>query len=122
MKKIAYVYIVAASLLLMSCEDFLDTKNYTKKDTSNYPETVTDAEQVLTGIYSNLNYSSAAPHTSYFYAAELASDDRFGGGGENDKLMQSLDLLMNNGKNMIEEFWKVRYGYFPSKHGHRNPG
>ena len=109
MKNLSFILVIAASLLLMSCEDFLDTTNYTKKDTSNYPETVTDAEQMITGIYSNLNYSSASPQVSYFYAAELASDDRFGGGGENDKLMQSLDLLMNNGSSMLEEFWKVRY-------------
>ncbi len=109
MKNILFILVFAVSLLLMSCEDFLDTTNYTKKDTSNYPETVTDAEQMITGIYSNLNYASASPQTSYFYAAELASDDRFGGGGENDKLMQALDLLMNNGSNMVEEFWKVRY-------------
>lgn len=109
MRNLSYIFVIAASLLLMSCEDFLDTTNYTKKDTSNYPETVTDAEQMLTGIYSNLSYSSASPHTSYYYAAELASDDRFGGGGENDKLMQSLDLLMNNGSSMLEEFWRVRY-------------
>jgi len=109
MKNLSIILVFAASLILMSCEDFLDTTNYTKKDTSNYPETVTDAEQMITGIYSNLNYSSASPQTSYYYAAELASDDRFGGGGENDKLMQALDLLMNNGSSMLEEFWTVRY-------------
>ncbi|MDX8338055.1 RagB/SusD family nutrient uptake outer membrane protein [Draconibacterium sp. IB214405] len=109
MKNLLFILVFAISLLLMSCEDFLDTTNYTKKDTSNYPETVTDAEQMITGIYSNLSYSSASPHTSYYYAAELASDDRFGGGGENDKLMQALDLMMNNGSSMLEEFWRVRY-------------
>jgi len=109
MKNLSIILVIASSLLLMSCEDFLDTTNYTKKDTSNYPETVTDAEQMITGIYSNLSYGSASPQTSYYYAAELASDDRFGGGGENDKLMQALDLLMNNGSSMLEEFWKVRY-------------
>lgn len=109
MKNLLFILVFAISLLLMSCEDFLDTTNYTKKDTSNYPETVTDAEQMITGIYSNLSYSSASPQTSYYYAAELASDDRFGGGGENDKLMQALDLMMNNGSSMLEEFWRVRY-------------
>lgn len=109
MKNLSFILVIAASLLLMSCEDFLDTTNYTKKDTSNYPETVTDAEQMITGIYSNLSYSSANPHQSYYYVAELASDDRFGGGGENDKLMQSLDLIMNNGSSMLETFWETRY-------------
>lgn len=108
MKKLLYI-LTASALLFTSCEDFLDTKNLTKKDTSNYPETVGDAEQMLTAIYSNLNYAAGSPQTSYFYAAELASDDRFGGGGENDKLMQSLDLLMNNGSSMLESFWSTRY-------------
>lgn len=109
MKNLLYVCVAASSLLFMSCEDFLDTKNLTKKDTSNYPETLTDAEQMITGIYSNLNYAAADPHQTFFYAAELASDDRLGGGGENDKLMQSLDLLMNYQSSMLETFWKVRY-------------
>ena len=108
MKKLLYI-LTASALLFTSCEDFLDTKNLTKKDTSNYPETVGHAEQMLTAIYSNLNYAAGSPQTSYFYAAELASDDRFGGGGENDKLMQSLDLLMNNGSSMLESFWSTRY-------------
>lgn len=109
MKNIFYIGLAAISLLFMSCEDFLDTKNLTKKDTSNYPETVTDAEQMITGVYSNLNYAAAEPHNSFFYAAELASDDRLGGGGENDKLMQSLDMLMNYQSSMLEGFWKTRY-------------
>ena len=79
MKNLLYICITAASLLLMSCEDFLDTKNLTKKDTSNFPMTVTDAQQMITGIYSSLNYAVANPSSSYYYVAELAADDRFGG-------------------------------------------
>lgn len=108
MKNISYI-IMSALLLLTGCQSFLDTENYTKKDTSNFPETVDDAKQVLTGIYSNLNAATASPQTSFFYAAELASDDRFGGGGENDKLMQGLDLLMNYQSNMLSDFWATRY-------------
>ncbi len=109
MKNYRYIIIAAASLLLMSCEDFLDTKNLTKKDTSNFPQTVTDAEQMLTGIYAALNYAVASPGSSYFYVAEIASDDRFGGGGENDKATQADDLLMNYGTDMLEDFWTARY-------------
>jgi len=109
MKNLVYICITAASLLLMSCEDFLDTKNLTKKDTSNYPQTVTDAQQMITGIYSNLNYAAAAPGSSSFFVAELAADDRFGGGGENDKMWQALDLMMNAGPSMLQDFWNVRY-------------
>ncbi len=109
MKNFIYIIVATTSLLLMSCEDFLDTSNATKKNTSNWPETVEDAEQLLAGIYSTLNLATENPQESYFYAAELASDDRFGGGGENDKLMQALDLLMNYQSSMLEDFWEARY-------------
>ena len=109
MKNYIYIFIAAASLLLMSCEDFLDTKNLTKKDTSNFPQTVTDAEQMLTAIYADLNLGAASPGSSYYYVAELAADDRFGGGGENDKATQAVDLLMNYGSSMLEDFWTARY-------------
>ena len=109
MKNIIYICLAASSLLLMSCEDFLDTKNLTKKDTSNYPATVADAQQMITGIYSNLNYAVATPLSSSYMVSELVADDRFGGGGENDKATQALDLMLNYGSNMLQDFWNVRY-------------
>jgi starch-binding outer membrane protein, SusD/RagB family len=111
MKKFKYLIAAAASvaMLFTSCDDFLDTENLTQKDTSNYPKTVTDAQQVIAGIYNNLNVVNANPHQSFLYVSELASDDRLGGGGENDKLMQAEDLLMNYEPTMLEQFWKDRY-------------
>ncbi len=109
MKKLIYLAVAAATMLFISCEDFLDTENLTKKDTSNYPQTLTDAQQVVAGIYNNLNVVCANPQYSFLYVAELASDDRLGGGGENDKLMQAEDLMMNYSSNMLEQFWKDRY-------------
>lgn len=107
MKKL--LYLVAASLLFASCEDFLDSKNYTMKDTSNFPETIEDAQQMLAGTYSTLNQAAASPLSSFFAVAELASDDRFGGGGENDKMAQALDLLMNYNTDMLKDFYAARY-------------
>src|SRR5690606_38397102 len=46
---------------------------------------------------------------SHFYMAELASDDRFGGGGENDRDMQGLDHLMNTQPDRFLSFWTARY-------------
>jgi hypothetical protein len=110
MKKILYPLIAAAVCMwATSCEDFLDTNDYTQKNSLEYPLTAEDAAQVITGIYNNLNIASANPQMSFFYASELASDDRLGGGGDNDKLMQALDLLMNYQPDMLEQFWKDRY-------------
>jgi len=101
--------VAATAVLFTGCENFLDTQNLTEKDTSNYPQTLTDAEQVVAGVYNNLNTVCANPQYSFLYAAELASDDRLGGGGENDKLMQAEDLMMNYSSSMLEQFWSDRY-------------
>src|SRR5690606_7414158 len=92
-----------------SCEKILDSQSYDKKNTSNFPATVTDANQMLTGIYSTLSQAISNPQHTHFYMAELASDDRFGGGGENDKDMQGLDHLMNTKTSRFEPFWAARY-------------
>lgn len=107
MKKI--IYITALATTLASCESFLDTESYTKKNTGNFPVTVADAEFMVTGIYSTLSAAISNVQNSHFYMAELASDDRFGGGGENDKDMQGLDHLMNTQPNRFETFWTARY-------------
>ncbi len=109
MKKILYSALAAATLLLTGCESFLDTQNLTEKNTSNYPETVVDAQQVVAGVYNNLSVVNASPQSSFLFVSELACDDRLGGGGENDKLMQAVDLMMNNGKDMLGQFWTDRY-------------
>lgn len=101
--------LIFAALLCVSCEDFLDTQNVTKKDTSNFPLSATDADNMITGVYATLSRAISDPQNTYFYAAELASDERFGGGGENDKAFQGMDHLLNVGPNQFETFWTARY-------------
>ena len=48
MKKI--ISIICAVVLFVSCEDWLDTKNITQKDNSNFPETEADVRDFVTGI------------------------------------------------------------------------
>jgi len=107
MKKI--IYLVAAALLCMSCDSFLETENLTKKNTSNFPRTATDAENMLTGVYSILTQSTSSVQYSYFFVSEIASDDRFGGGGENDKEFQGADHLLNVGPDYYKSFWTASY-------------
>lgn len=81
------LYVAAAALALTSCEDFLDTESYTQKNTTNFPQNAEDVQLAMVGVYNTLNTAVGDPQCTYFYAAELAADDRFGGGGDNDKLM-----------------------------------
>ncbi|MFC3199835.1 RagB/SusD family nutrient uptake outer membrane protein [Parapedobacter deserti] len=107
MKRILYITMLACTMT--GCERFLDTESYDKKNTGNFPRTAADAEQMITGIYSTMSTAiSDAVHT-HFYMAELASDDRFGGGGDQDRDMQGLDHLMNTQPNRFQPFWRARY-------------
>jgi len=101
--------IVVGILTLSSCERFLDTESHDKKNTGNFPLNATDAEQMITGIYSTFSTAIADAAHTHFYTAELASDDRFGGGGENDRDMHGLDHLMNTQPNRFLPFWRARY-------------
>jgi len=109
MKKITYLALIIATMLITGCEKFLDTQDLTHKNTTNYPATYEDAQQEIAGIYNNLNVVNATPHESFLFVAELASDDRYGGGGVNDKLFQAVDLMMNYSVDMMLQFWKDRY-------------
>lgn len=108
MKK--YLALAAACLLSLSgCENFLDTTNYTKKNSDNYPTSAADADNMVTGVYSILNGISRDYTSSNFFISELASDDRFGGGGANDKHMTGMGHLMNYGTDMLKAGWTNYY-------------
>lgn len=111
MKKILNIAAVAAlALSFASCESFLDTTNYWSKDSSNFPVNATDAEQMLAGIYNNLNVSIGNNvHVNHFLWSVAASDDALGGGGANDQTMQAEDLLLNFGTDMYNNFYVDRY-------------
>jgi len=107
MKKTLLILLAAG--MLTSCEKFLDSESYDKKNTENFPASVADANIMLTGIYNSLSRAVSFAEHSPFYMSELASDDRFGGGGENDRDMQGLDHFMNTAPNRFLPFWSARY-------------
>ena len=101
-----YLLMAAVGLMsLTSCEDFLDTESYTKQTSDNFPASSTDVDNMVTGVYSVLNTLSKDFTSSNFWVSELASDDRFGGGGANDKHFQAPDHLLNFGTDMLRPAW-----------------
>ena len=108
MKKLKYLLVVVTTIMFVGCVD-LDTNDLMHKNTSNYPQGVVDAQQVVAGIYNNLNVTNANPGSSFLFVANLASDDRFGGGGVNDRLFQSVDLLMSSNTDLLRQHWIDRY-------------
>ncbi len=109
MKKIIFLFTVGLAITgLISCS-IDNVSNITEQSTENFPVTDSDAIATLAGIYENLNAVNANPQESFLFNAMLASDDQFGGGGTNDKLMQAVDLLCNYNTNMTYDFWAQRY-------------
>ena len=110
MKKI---YLFAASLAMtfgMSSCGIDDVENYGEIPAGNFPVTEEDADAAIAGVYNTLNDVMQDPqNSSFIYNALLASDDMLGGGGENDKLMQALDLLCNNGSDMTNNLYVKKY-------------
>ena len=108
MKNIIYLLVIALILpLLLGCEDFLDTRSYTTKDGGSFPKTPDDANQLVTGIYAQFN--QIGPMADYFFLSDHMSDDRFGGGGENDKSIQAISHLMYANPDEFGWYWSGRY-------------
>lgn len=101
-----FIFVISV-LFLASCEDFLDTKNLTKKDTSTFPRTESDVEMLISAAYQNI--VQIAPLNNPFYVSELVSDDRFGGAGFSDKDNRAIERLLRNGENQFSNPWKNMY-------------
>jgi len=102
--------ICLASMMAVSCENFLDTVSYTESNTSNFPASAEDAQQLVTGIYSTLNtdlYDNCG--TNYFVYANVCSDDEFGGGGADDTDIQAVDHILYDVVSYQQDYWTACY-------------
>lgn len=115
MKSLKYMALATSLVLLAGCNDFLDTDNLTKKDTSNFPKSQVDAEEMITGIYSVFNLSLANPEQDPFFIFEMAGDDRLGGGSTSNKGSQGLDRLMNSYTSWFENMERSLFRYLSGK-------
>lgn len=108
MKKLIIFSLLA--ILFTGCEDFLDTENLTEKDTSNYPEIQEEIMSLLTGVYSATRAMEMDENgRCAFIVAEVLSDDRFGGGGPDDKDWANLEKFICSDPNMFRDTWSNAY-------------
>lgn len=106
MKKIL-LYCLLAMITLSGCESFLDTENLTKKDSSNFPSNEADMETSLAAIYAVI--TSINSTETIFLAGDIASDNRFGGGGQNDRSFQAITRLKRDSQNQFSGAWSRNY-------------
>lgn len=107
MKRI--LYLIIGAVLLMGCEDFLETEPLTQKTSVNFPQTADDAKQMMAGIYTTMNNVQQFADRSFFMVCEIASDDKLGGGGMNDIAAQAYETFQFSDNEMLSNFWKVTY-------------
>ena len=109
--KTSHIILSALTILaLASCNDFLSTEDLTRKDSSNFPKTQSDAEQSLTGCYAMLRYLTPDNESEHpMIVAEIRSDDRFGGGGPDDAFLHNVDNLTAYNNDMFKEIWDDDY-------------
>ena len=106
-KIISIITVLLLATTLTGCEDFLDSENLTKKDTSNYPQTPADADQLLTGVYSVLG--RIEPLCSTYFISEIMSDNCFGGGDQADLSTKAIDQFKKSSEDMFRNGWRARY-------------
>ncbi len=99
-----------ACMMLAGCsESFLDTDNLTNKDSSNFPKNISDAEEIITGIYRPVMGDADAPQNNVLFVAELMSDERLGGGGKDDAQPQSVAAFKKTSDNQYSGLWGLMY-------------
>ena len=96
--------VALAAMTLCSCEDLLDTKNYTQSNTQNFPTSMDDVEMLVTSMYANLNHQAAKPESSYLLTNLYASDDMFAGSQDAE-----LDHLMYKSDSQFDFCWDIHY-------------
>ena len=110
MKKI---YIMAIAVLiavgLTSCEDFLDSSNYTGATNENYPATPGDLNKQLAALYGVMNQMSTSPLETPWFVNYIMSDDANGAGGTGDVESHAVGHLMANKESMYDDIWKQIY-------------
>lgn len=100
---------LVTSFTLTSCEDFLDSENYTQADTSNFPTSPKDCDNLLAACYAVMNQIQNNPLCAPWFVADLMSDDMFGAGGENDNEVKAISHLTIYSSTMFDAMWTCGY-------------
>lgn len=100
-----------AVLALTSCEDFLDSQDYTGKNSTNFPSTTEDVDKMVAAVYKSTFYGPFQGNNleQYFSVANIMSDDMYGGAGVGDPWWQALDKLMYAQTNQMQDLWTYAY-------------
>lgn len=110
MKKII-LFLLTAAIFAGCSESFLDTVPLTSKTNTDFYLTTTDMDQALTAAYVTMvSVPNGSILNAYpFVISELMSDDRFGGGGDNDLTPRAICDFKIDGQDMYLGAWTRYY-------------
>jgi hypothetical protein len=111
MKKI-FLLLLTVVVIAGCSESFLDTVPLTSKTNNDFYQTPSDMDQALTAAYVTMvtNANTGSVLNNYpFVISELMSDDRFGGGGDNDLTPRAICDFKIDGSDMYLGAWKRYY-------------
>ena len=112
MKKYGIFITIIMMIVFVGCDDFLDTNDYLNKNDQNFPATEADAEMSLASLYQT--FTSNQEYSVHF-TGDVTSDDRFSGGGPDDRTKHGWDQMKKEGENMFESTWSTLFkGVFRS--------
>lgn len=110
MKKIYLMAIAAAFTFgLTSCEEFLDSSNYTEANTANYPASAADLNKELSALYGVMNQYCTDPLQTLWFVSYIMSDDANGAGGTGDVESHAIGHLMVNKEGIFDNAQDVTY-------------
>ncbi len=113
--KLNILVVAFAGLGLFSCTDsFLDVESETSIVDDNFYQTIDDFEMALVGCYDGYQRTSSDGTTSFYITSEVASDNCFGGTGNQDgRSYQVLDRFDQaeapSASNIFEDTWSCYY-------------
>ncbi|MBO5593499.1 MAG: RagB/SusD family nutrient uptake outer membrane protein [Prevotella sp.] len=108
MKKI-YLMAIAVLFAFTSCEDFLDSSNYTEANSTNYPASPDDLNKELAALYGVMNQFSANPLQTPWFVSYIMSDEANGAGGTGDVESHAIGHLTANKSDLFDDAWHNTY-------------
>ncbi len=100
---------VVCALSLTSCDDFLDSENYTEATTGNYPGSVNDLNALLSSLYFTMNQYCADPLQTPWFVWHIMSDEANGAGDDGDVECTAIGHLMSNKDDLFDLAWHCTY-------------
>jgi len=110
MKRI-FILLLTGAVLAGCSESFLDTVPLTQKTNNDFYQTEDDMDQALTAAYVTMvSVPNGSILNAYPFAiSELMSDERFGGGGDNDLTPRAIADFKIDGQDMYLGAWTRYY-------------